>query len=383
MDTSRLARLYEAYMNNAITPAQKQELWQLFTDPAYEAEVKVLMDARFEQGLPPVVQSAASAASIFEEITGHRYATPVRRMNGRRWWMAAAAVVLLLGAGTYLLTDKTTRPVVTASNNDVAPGREGAVLTLSNGQKVVLDSLGNAQVAMQNGTAVSIQNGQLVYDDSHGEGTAYNTMTTPRGRQFRITLPDGTKAWLNAASSLRYPVNFNGSERLVEVAGEVYFEVQQDVNKPFRIKVGPDLEIQVLGTSFNINAYEDEHAIHTTVLTGSIQVSTAAAQPVVLKPGQQASLTRSTGRMVLQAADEEAAIAWKNGNFLFDKADIKTIMRQLARWYNLEVSFGEVPGKTFSGTIPRDVNVSQVFKILESTNNVHFKIEGNHVTVAQ
>lgn len=388
MLNDRLEQLYLAYMDNSITAAEKQELWELLTDPAHEEAVKVLMDARFEMGLPAFAQSDASADAMFVEITALHRVVPMRRkLVSRRWWAVAAAVALLIGTGVYLSSRQSgtiTPPQLVT--NDAAPGREGAVLTLANGQQVVLDSLGNAVVAVQNGTQLIVQNGQLIYDpatDATGE-PAYNIITTPRGRQFSVVLPDGSKAWMNAASSLRYPVAFNGNTRTVEVTGEAYFEVAKQADRPFFVKVAGGPEIQVLGTSFNINAYPDELAIHTTLLTGSVRViAREGAQPVVLKPGQEAKLIRNTGKMETGQADEEQAMAWKNGNFYFDGADMKEIMREMARWYDLEVVFGQVPEKRFSGTIPRNVNASQVFKILESTNNVHFKIEGNRVTVEQ
>jgi transmembrane sensor len=376
-------------MEGKLSPAEKRALWTLLTDPANEAEVKALMDARFDLELPGMLQSDASADAMFSEITAQPREATLRPVRGNRRWWAAAAAVLVLGAGIWFLNRPATRTGVAIITqrplNDALPGEEGAILTLANGRQVVLDSLGNAEVATQNGAKIVIRNGQLVYNpaDNAGGELQYNKITTPRGRQYSVVLPDGSRAWLNAASSLRYPVVFNGTERRVEVTGEVYFEVAQHADKPFFVQVQEGPEIRVLGTDFNINAYSDERAIQTTLLKGSIHVVAANGTPVVLQPGQQASIARNTEKVQLNEVDQEQVMAWKNGNFYFEGADIQSIMRQLARWYDVEVVYERVPNKKFSGTIPRNVNVSQVFNILASTNNVHFKIEGNKVTVDQ
>ncbi|UYQ95845.1 DUF4974 domain-containing protein [Chitinophaga horti] len=386
MTGNRLEDLYTAYMDNyELTAAERQELWRLLTDPANEDAVKALMDGRFGEDVPGILQSQAAADAMFSDITAmpQERTGKVRRLHTARWWAAAAIIAAVGTAGYFFLqpSSRTTVAIVTkAPANDALPGKEGAILTLANGQQVVLDSLGNVQLAAQNGTQVSVQNGQLVYDAATSEGGAaqYNTITTPKGRQYSVLLPDGSRAWLNAASSLRYPVAFNSNERRVEVSGEVYFEIREQAQQPVFVQVTGGPEIRVLGTNFNVNAYADEAAVHTTLLSGKVQVAS-----VVLRPGQQASLQRSTGRVNLAEADQEQVMAWKNGNFHFDGADIRTIMRQLARWYDVEVNYKRVPEKKFSGTIPRNVNVSQVFEILELTGNVHFKIEGNKITVDQ
>lgn len=391
MIRNRLEHLYEAYMKGQLDADGKQELWALLTDPALEATAKVLMDKHFESaatGMP--AQSEASADAMFADIINGHKVTQVRKLPAKRRWWAAAAAILVLGGGLYLASRsfRDNTPVAGTLSpimNDALPGREGAVLTLSDGSKVALDSVGNAVVGVQGGTQLSIRNGQLFYtpDASASAVVAYNTVTTPRGRQFSIALPDGSRAWMNAVSSIRYPVAFTGRERRVEVTGEVYFEVEKNAEQPFFVQVTGGAEIQVLGTNFNINAYADEEAIRTTLLEGSVKVlAEGAARPVLLKPGQQASLQRNTARITVGQADEEQVMAWKHGNFNFDHADIETIMRQIARWYDLEVTYNSRPEKKFSGTIPRNINASQVFSILESTNNVHFKIEGNRVTVA-
>ncbi|MCK7555735.1 DUF4974 domain-containing protein [Chitinophaga sedimenti] len=384
MTGNRLEYLYAAYMNNdKLSAAEKQELWSLLTDPALEPQVKALMDERFGHIAPHTLQSEAAADAMFSDITAlPREEAIIRPMrNNRRWW-AAAAVVLGVGAGFYLLRQPVQHNTIGIVQNDTIsdaePGREGAILTLANGRQVVLDSLGNAVVAVQNGTQLVVKNGQLEYNAgaTGGGEIQFNTITTPKGRQYRVVLPDGSKAWLNAASSLRYPVTFHGNERRVEVTGEVYFEIQDQAEHPFFVQVVSGPEIRVLGTNFNVNAYADESVIHTTLLSGKVQVADA-----VLRPGQEARLHRQSGRIEVKEADAEAVMAWKNGNFYFAGADIRTIMRQLARWYDVEVEYTNVPVKKFSGTIPRNVNVSQVFKILEATGNVRFTIEGNQITV--
>ena len=330
---------------------------ELLTDPAHEEAVKSLMDARFEKGLPVLMQSEATADAMFADITASRRVLPMRR---NRWWAVAAALALLIGAGVYLSSRQsniTSPPLVT---NDAAPGREGAVLTLANGKQVVLDSLGNGVVAAQQGTNVVLNNGQLQYHttDNHLQAS-YNTLEIPRGRQFQLVLPDGSKVWLNAASSIRYPTVFTGKDRIVEISGEAFFEVQKDNAKPFMVRLNSST-IEVLGTSFNVNAYEQENAVKTTLVEGALRVN-ANNSRLTIKPGQQAQVYADAPVKVVHNINVSQVTAWKNGYFDFNDVDLPVMMRQLERWYDITVAYeGKVPDVTFKGKMDRNVQLSDV-----------------------
>ncbi|GEP97837.1 FecR family protein [Chitinophaga cymbidii] len=314
---------------------------------------------------------------------------PVHRLHFLRRWGWAAAV-LFLGAGAWYLASQTSQKESQPSHvavmpAEIPPGREGAILTLSDGRKVSLDSLANGVIAQQHGTKVMLSNGQLAYTDAGAKAStlAYNTMTTPRGRQFRVLLPDGTRAWLNAASSIRYPLAFTGKTREVEITGEVYFEVSADASKPFLVNAADQATISVLGTSFNINAYDNEKDIVATLLSGGIKVAPAAApaKGPVLKPGQQGKLRRADGRIQVLDANLDKTMAWKNGFFNFEGASIDYVMRQLERWYDISVVYENgIPDITFLGEIDRQTALPDLLEILRRTD-VGFRIEGRTLIV--
>lgn len=306
--------------------------------------------------------------------------TPVVPLRSRLnyWWAAAAILLLILGAGTiwFLRTQKNT-PALAAQ--PLQPGSNKALLTLANGQQIVLDNAATGQVATTGGVqVVKLDSGLIAY-----QGTCSivesNLLSVPRGGQFRVTLPDGTKAWLNAASSLRYPTAFTGATRSVELTGEGYFEVAVDAAHPFIVKAA-GVSVQVLGTSFNIMAYADEAAIRTTVLTGAVKVQ--AATTAVVTPGLQASLYPQQNAFKLTHPDLEEVIAWKEGKFRFGKTNIKNIMRQMARWYDMNVTYaGNVDDVQFEGILSRKAAAAQLLEAIAATGDVHFKIEGNNITV--
>lgn len=302
------------------------------------------------------------------------------------YWSAAAVLLCTFwGIHKYKWLQKPVRSVSVAiadKPTDIKPGQTGAILTLGNGQKIVLDSVGNGLLAQQAGVHILHQNGQIVYT-GRAQETLYNTVSTPAGRIFRLLLPDGTLVWLNASSSITFPTTFRDKDRQVSFTGEAYFEVAHHSAQRFRITVGNQI-VEDIGTQFNINAYNDEPAIATTLLEGAVNVSTLnspAAQSVHLHPGEQAVL-QSTGKIKVNSdIDINEIMAWKEGIFQFNRADIKTIMRQAARWYNIEVQYEGEINATFSGGISRNVNASQLFHILESTDKVIFEISGNKVFV--
>jgi ferric-dicitrate binding protein FerR (iron transport regulator) len=313
----------------------------------------------------------------------------LRRRIGRL--SAAASIIVVFGIGGYWLFRNHSRPAETVvakqpPSQDVSPGHAGAILTLADGSHIVLDSAGNGRIAVQGAThLVKNNNGQLVYQAGKGvPGTVtYNTLTTPRGRQYTVVLPDGTSVWLNAASSLTYPTAFTGSQRKVEITGEAYFEVAKDPALPFKVKINNATEVEVLGTHFNVSAYSDEDAIRTTLLEGAVNVN-EGQETVRLHPGEQLKINNSDGASrVINDVDVDGVIAWKNGVFQFGQADIRTMMRQLARWYDVEVSYtGKIEERHLGGFISRNVTLSNVVKALDAYH-VHCRIEGKKLIVQE
>lgn len=308
----------------------------------------------------------------------------------RRWrWIAAASIVVLLGAGLYFRMHNSSgsSPGPQQETVDIEPGKNGALLQLADGSTVLLDSLGNGLVANQGNAEVILHNGRLSYAGATGQPgplTAsatrlYNTLTTPRGRIFQLTLSDGTKVWLNAASSLRYPATFSKGQRLVEVSGEVYFEVASDPSSPFLVSFGgrqgqPAGTVKVLGTSFNISTYPDEAASRTTLIDGAIKVSGTSGQ-LILKPGQQSELTRNGALAMHDKADLRDVLSWKNGSFSFDNKSLEEIMRLLSRWYDIDIVYEKgIPDIGIAGRMGRDVNLSRVLTFLQDSG-LRFRLE--------
>jgi ferric-dicitrate binding protein FerR (iron transport regulator) len=335
-----------------------------------------------------------------EVMAGHE-APPVS-IRRWRWYMAAASVLIFLicaswfgyflsskGHATGMATAKTEH-----SQQEIFPGGNKAVLTLANGDKVILDSAQNGSLGVQaNMKIVKITSGVLAYKRAASDELRatrellYNTIATPRGGQYQVILADGSKVWLNASSSLRFPTSFTGKQRNVELTGEAYFEVAKDVARPFKVKVlpgaggGETREVEVLGTSFNVMAYSDEKMIQTTLVDGAVKVRNGKDENI-LEPGQQAQSGPGVqGQKVIADVDVAAVVAWKNGYFNFNKEDLRTVMRQLARWYDVDVSYiGNNNDRVFWGGMQRDLSLSAVFRILEKSG-VQFSIDGKKVIV--
>jgi len=306
----------------------------------------------------------------------------------RRWrWVAAASIILALGMIGWFFSlnnnDKREQIVQKSVINDIKPPDiNRATVTLSNGQTVYLDSASIGSLAVQ-GTVklIKLANGKIAYQTGSEEiieKPVYNTLTNPNGsRVVDMTLADGSRVWLNAGSSVTYPIAFVENERTVSITGEAYFEVAPDKTKPFRVSKD-NMQVEVLGTHFNVNAYDNEKNIKVTLLEGSVRLKTNEENQI-LKPGEQAQVSGNI--TILRDVDMEAVMAWKDGRFKFSRVDIETIMRQAARWYNIDIEYhGKVEG-TLSGGIARNVNASQLFHVLELTDKVRFKIEGRKVIV--
>ena len=262
------------------------------------------------------------------------------------------------------------------------PKTNKAILTLADGSTLVLDSSANGTLTMQgNVSVVKKENGLIAYDGKTSE-ISYNTLYVPKGsKPLKLSLSDGSLVWLNVASSITFPVSFTGSERKVEITGEVYFEVAKNQALPFVVKRrNSDAEIKVIGTRFNVNGYDDEENVKVTLFEGSVKTISENGQSSILIPGEQARLNRS-GLFVTTDVDLEEVVAWKEGRFHFDGADIKTIMRQLEKWYDVDIEYESEISYSFVAKISRDVNVSEILKIFEMTDLVHFKIEGRKITI--
>ncbi|MFP5041873.1 FecR family protein [Parasediminibacterium sp. JCM 36343] len=304
-----------------------------------------------------------------------------------RRWLSVAAIFILFIGGAYVFksTFFSAPPLASIEKrykNDVAPGSNKAILTLGDGSKVALDETGNGTIKKQAGVSINKQGHELTYNGSASNtdfGVIYNSVATPRGGQYQLALPDGSKVWLNAESSLRFPIAFSGNSREVTLTGEAYFEVAKNAEKPFIVHV-KEMDVRVLGTHFNVMAYNDEAAIKTTLAEGSVKLTNGSATQLLV-PSKVASLQQNNFTVADANMDQE--LAWKNGYFFFDKAGVQTIMRQIARWYDVEVSFeGKLPTSLFVGEMNRASSLAQALKILE-LSGIHFKIEGKKVIVLE
>lgn len=396
-----------------INPENKQQLIQLVTKfmngqatPEERAFLGKYYQYLDQHGTGPAELSASERQAredkmldgIFREIErqdGSRSrVVRIRRTAG----IAAAVAALVAVAAVLYFQGPRSAPgmaekvvATPESHADVLPGGAKAVLTLSNGRRVVLDSARNGALATQgNSHVVKLSNGQMAYEPAEAEqdgsggnaAVAYNTLTTPRGGSYQLTLPDGSRVWLNSASSLRFPVAFTGGERRVTLEGEAYFEVTKNRLHPFIVQTH-GIEIKDLGTRFNVMAYGDEPDIRTTLVEGAVQVANGLKN-VLLKPGQQAIVGENAGGKIMVApADTDAAVAWKAGYFSFHHTNIYEIMRQISRWYDVNVSYADSLDVSLNGHISRGVNASEVFRTLELTGELTFTIEGRRVIVRE
>ncbi|MET3888727.1 transmembrane sensor [Chitinophagaceae bacterium OAS944] len=330
------------------------------------------------------------------EVQDALIVTPKR--NYMRWLSVAAAVLVVGGAGIWMLrskeasTTKGTEQQVPMATTIPAGGNK-ATLTLADGTVIDLDKAGNGTIATEGKTKVNKkEDGQLEYKSTTStrqSSITYNLLSTPRGGQYQLILPDGSKVWLNAASSIKYPTAFSDNERIVEITGEAYFEIANVINKaenekvPFVVKAN-EIEVEVLGTHFNMNVYSDEDAVRTTLLEGRVKLKLNGTDTYsILQPGQQATWNKKSDEIKkFRDVDVEEVVAWKNGYFQFSNSDIKAVMRQLERWYDVKVEYhGTLPDKEFVGTLPRSLDLSKVLMLLEK-QNVHFKIDGRKIIVS-
>lgn len=378
MEKDRIAYLYRRYLQDQLTQTEKEEFDALLADPD-QAELHALIDGDWEaltdDNLLPVSEERKEAA--FQFVTSQPQQQTTRRKSFWPRYAAAACILIGLSVGGYLYLHKApSQESNQLVKNDIKPGHNQATLTLANGQKIVLTKGLSGQLAVQNRTVINATQNTITYDakNQSGDQFSYNTLTTARGEQspYPLVLADGTKVWLNAESSITFPTAFNGKERIVKLTGEAFFEVAHNANQPFKVQTDKQI-IEDIGTSFDVNAYTDEPSTKTTLIEGIVKVN-----GITLKPNQQ------TDGMHTKTVDTDIITAWKNGDFHFEGDDIQSVMRQLTRWYNIDVIYqGPMTNDVFYAGISRNRNISVVLKQLEKTKGVHFKIEGRRVTVIE
>ncbi|MBO9571167.1 MAG: FecR family protein, partial [Chitinophagaceae bacterium] len=363
----------------------------LIRDPANSELIQALIEEAIMNGTSDIDIDSLRADEIFRKAIDYKPETaiaPVRKLKSYRW-IAAASIILLLASASYYYfkTNYTAnKEAVTAKTNNeqqtIPPASNRATLTLGDGTVITLDSSSNDILALQGNTnIIRLSDGSILYQAGNSDDTivTYNTISTPKGGQYQIILPDSTHVWLNAASSLRFPTVFKGGTRDVVLSGEAYFEVKKNKTKPFLVSVEQSV-ITVLGTSFNINAYSDEKDISTTLLEGSVRFSRNNTEEL-LKPGEQVICLTANNTMHVQEADIRQVMSWKNGFFEFENLDLPIIMRQISRWYDVDLVYeGVQPELKLSGGISRKLSLQDLQKLMEA-NGVLFRIEGKKLIV--
>lgn len=393
-----IARLVAAGIKGSLTADEEKELnaWIAESEQNRERYEQWRNEDQLAQKIRNYYQSDSDA--IYRKIDSaiNIAGQPVQAKKPRSIWprfAVAASIILAVTTAGYFLKQrqkiKALPPTATAQQQkDILPGSNKAFLTLSNGQRISLTDAGNGTIAKQAGRLINkTADGQVVYDRSNANEQnseqLYNTIETPRGGQYRITLADGSKVWLNAASSLKYPPAFNGDTRQVELTGEAYFEIEKDKAHPFRVKTAGQT-VEVLGTSFDVNSYADEKHIATTLIEGSVKVTNETGE-VILKPGEQALNNSSKTPIRVSPANIDDVTDWRNEDFYLNRIDFRAAMRKIARWYDVDVIYDpSVPDNIESGGwISRNKPLSAVLKAMERTGQVHFKIDGKKVYVSK
>lgn len=388
----RLTYLWEQYLHDRCTEAEYWEMVDLLRQ--YPAASSSFIDAELNNASehPETISyilSPEKAKTILSNIFVTKQEAPVKRIGTWKRWLAAASILFILGAATYFIFSNRsaeTIPVAQSDNDVKAPAKTKATLTLADGRIILLDTADKGFIVAN---ASKINDEAIVYENSPTK-VEYHTLTVPRGsKPIQLQLADGSEIWLNVGSSIRYPTAFTEAERNVTITGEAYFEIVKNEKKKFIVSVN-DVRVEVLGTHFNINAYDDESTMNTTLLEGSVRVQSTVGsqQSALLKPGQQVKwpldlIAIGSPFTISHSPDLIEVMAWKNGIFRFKGADISSVMRQLARWYDIDVKYkGKVPEGHLSGIINRNVNLSEVLKMLE-LSDVKFILDGRQLTVLE
>jgi len=392
LSKERIHYLLEAFIAKRATSLEEQELMEWIYDAKDDIEFKSYIEKLWNSHDPAANAGNVDWDKMFNSIIQKDVYSiapePKNKAVGFPWISAAAVIILVLFAtGIYLLSNQDTPGLPVAENKeqqplkDVAPpSANKATLTLGNGEIIILDNAATGSLAEQGIINAALSNNDdLIYTSIAATELEYHTLQIPKGsKPMQLQLADGSEVWLNASSSITFPNVFSGSERKVMLTGEAYFEVKQNIDKPFIVSKG-EMQVQVLGTQFNIDSYEDEGDIKVTLLEGSVKVGNGKKE-AILRPGQQARLTGATLKIINDVNTDEV-IAWKNGYFNFNNTSIQTIMRQIERWYDVKVVFDGPITQHFNGKIQRQVNVSRVLSMLEKTGGIQFNIEGNTVVV--
>jgi len=375
--------LYERYISGIATPEEIASLLN-YTDKFDIAD--------FSDDVPIPGQEGIKQR-IFGNIEARK--TRLRSVRPTRWiaWTVAASLVLGILCETYISRKHADSPIPATvvsrkPGNNIQPGTNKAILILGNGEQIDLYSTGNGRIAQAGKLTIEkVKDGQLVYAPGNAAGqpssaVAFNTLLIPKGGQYEVTLPDGTLVWLNAASSLKYPTAFTGSERHVEMTGEAYFEVARNTVMPFTVSTGKST-VKVLGTHFNVSAYDDDPADKTALLEGAVVVG-KGEKKVLLAPGQQAVVDHDAGAIAVRTINVDDAVAWKNGYFSFRKEDLRTALRKIARWYNVDVEYqGKETNKLLGGTVSRTQTIEEILSYLELTGIAHFTIKERRIIVKE
>lgn len=396
-----ITALLKKRFQQELTPEEAALLQQWMDESIENSAVTAELDdpEKVSSDLSAIYRAnAAIAAKIASEIPGFSNGSKAsaNKTPGRiflfagKWkWAAAAVILLMLGLFIWKQDsspEKETPPLV--QQPDRSPGGAKAILLLADGRELVLDSMGNGLLAQQGNSSVTkTADGVLLYKadgknaKAPGAAIDYNILRTPRGGQYQLTLPDGTKVWLNAASSIRYPATFPGSDRTVEIQGEAFFDIKKEKDHPFRVKINETTLVEVLGTSFNINAYSNEPSLSTTLIDGTVKV-VEGNRDHQLKPGQQMAIYGPGESRILNISDPAQVIAWKNGYFDFNKQGLKAMMRQLERWYDINVIYeGAISDMIFKGQMDRQMSLSGIIQFL-SASGIKASLQGRTLTIS-
>lgn len=385
-----LAELISGYLCNALSKEEEAHLMQILEKDEHKRKIlEYYKQTTLAQERLDYVNSL-NVDAAWDKVRQRYDGNLGKSRNYSFLKYVAVLAIMVSSVALWLVFGKKDNKVITplAVNkqlNDVPPGSNVAILVLSDGKRVSLDS-GTVALQEKDGTQVSGNEGGVTYSNdvaSEQEEVLYNTLIVPRGGTYNLQLPDGTNVWLNSMSELRFPVKFGTKERKVELVGEAYFEVAKNKNVPFKVLTSHQ-EIEVKGTHFNVNSYTDQKFDRTTLLEGSVKISdpAAPAKSWLLSPGEQAETNKKTGQTVVAKANLKEAIAWKNGYFLFNDEKLESIMTKVARWYDIEIVYeGKLEEQSFLGQIERSKNISSILNLLELTGNVHFKISGRRVVV--
>jgi len=384
----RIAYLIAGFIRKTLTEAEHDELdaWVESSDENMLLFEELTDEKNIEANL--AWMDKTSTEKNLESTKKQIEFTPEHKnLKTKKWFYSIAASVILLVAAFAIykiINNKQSKETSIAKSDQtgIQPGGNKATLTLSNGSVIDLTNTPNGLIKGANGTIINkSKDGEILYNDSAGRNSEanYNTLTTPKGGQYKVQLSDGSQVWLNAASSLKYPTAFATSERIVELKGEGYFEISKDKTKPFKVKLADGSEVKVLGTHFNIMAYENENSKDVTLLEGSVEI-TKGNNEQNLTPGQQGRII-SSKIILVNAADTNQVTGWKNGQFIFHDADIQSIMKQVARWYDVDIKYETTNTQHFNATISRNEPVLRLLHILEETGQIHFKTENKIIYV--